>query len=360
MPDRPKILILDDEQDLLDLYRDLLMRLPSQPEVFTANTGARALALLNAEKFSLLLTDLNMPSMDGFQVLTIVRRRFPALRTVVMTSLVDEQIRTRAYAMGIDLYLEKPGTQEEVQLFIDCIESLLEREDVGGFRGVQSKSLVDLIQLECLSQSSSVLKITNKSVEARIWIQDGEVIDSTVRDLVGEDAFKHILGWKTGNFEIMAPDPKRTRTIFNSYQGLLLDTAQAIDESEAVEAAADAGEPNTDGSPATVSPLGKISRCPGVEFALAVAVGDKSKVEVWAVENQKALAEWTYEFMRDIHVLGEKLKAGQIHKVEAMGLQGNVAFLSSPDKELCVGLRRSMTQAEVAESLKEIAARWAS
>ena len=206
MAERHKVLILDDEQDLLDLYRDLLSKLPSQPEVFTANSGARALALLNAEKFSMLLTDLNMPGMDGFQVLTIVRRRFPSLRTVVMTSMVDEQIRARAYAMGIDLYLEKPNEKTDVQLFVDCIESLLEREEVGGFRGVQSKSLVDLIQLECLSQSSSVLKITNKSVEARVWIQDGDVIDAQVGELTGEAAFKSIMSWKTGNFETIHPE----------------------------------------------------------------------------------------------------------------------------------------------------------
>lgn len=358
MPERLKILILDDEQDLLELYRDLLSKLPSQPEVFTANSGARALAMLNSEKCSLLLTDLNMPGMDGFQVLTIVRRRFPSLRTVVMTSLVDEQIRARAYAMGIDLYLEKPSGQEEVQLFVDCIESLLEREEAGGFRGVQSKSLVDLIQLECLSQSSSVLKITNKSVEARIWIQDGDVIDASVGELTGEAAFKVILGWKTGNFEMLAADPKRERTIMSSYQGLLLDTAQAIDESQATEVSA-AGEPSV-AEGGTASPLGAVSRCNGVEFALSVDISDKTKMDAWGVENPAALAEWTHTLMHKLHVLGEKLKSGQLMKVEGMGSQSNLGFLSRPDRELCVGLRRNMTQSEIAASLSEVGTKWVS
>src|SRR5439155_12214752 len=159
---RHKILLLDDDQDLLELYREMLARLPSQPEIYTATSGARAIALLESETFALLISDLNMPKMDGLQVLTIVRRKFPNLRTAVMTSVVDAQFRTRAYAMGIDLFLEKPNTNQEINFFIDCIESLLDREaDAGGFRGVQSKSLVDIIQLECLSQSSSVLKVTN-------------------------------------------------------------------------------------------------------------------------------------------------------------------------------------------------------
>src|SRR5437660_10731316 len=115
-----KILLLDDDQDLLELYREMLARLPSQPEIHTATSGARAIALLESENFTLLLSDLNMPKMDGLQVLTIVRRKFPHLRTAVMTSVVDEQFRARAYDMGVDLYLEKPNTHQEIQFFLDC------------------------------------------------------------------------------------------------------------------------------------------------------------------------------------------------------------------------------------------------
>ena len=110
MTARQKILILDDEHDILEIYQEILARLPSQPEIHTADNGARAIALLDSEPFNLLLVDLRMPVMDGFQVLAIVRRKFPALRVVVMTGAEDEQFRARAYAMGIDLYIEKPKT----------------------------------------------------------------------------------------------------------------------------------------------------------------------------------------------------------------------------------------------------------
>jgi CheY-like chemotaxis protein len=108
-----KILLLDDEQDLLDLYREVLSQLPSQPEIYTANSGARAIALLEAEPFTLLISDLNMPKMDGLQVLSIVNRKYPQLRIVVMTSVMDEQYRSRAYAMGEDLFWQNPGTEKE-------------------------------------------------------------------------------------------------------------------------------------------------------------------------------------------------------------------------------------------------------
>src|SRR6266704_2492806 len=163
----PKILLLDDDQDFLDLYREMLSQhLSCLPDVRTASSSARALALLESEQFQLLIVDLNMPKMDGLQVLSIARRKYPELRLVILTAIREEQFRTRAYAMGVDQYWIKPESDQEMGLFI---ESLLSREAKGGFRGVQSKSLVDIVQLECLSQSSTVLRITNGMAEGKIW-----------------------------------------------------------------------------------------------------------------------------------------------------------------------------------------------
>ena len=171
MDRRPKILLADDDPDLLDMYREILAQLPSRPEIHTAASGARVIAMLEAEPFQLLICDLKMPKMDGLQVLAIVRRKYPQLRTVALTAEVDEQFRSRAYALGVDLFWHKPATEQETKMFLECIESLLGRETEAGFRGVQSKSLMDIIQLECISQSSSVLRITNGLLTGKIWIQ---------------------------------------------------------------------------------------------------------------------------------------------------------------------------------------------
>src|SRR4029453_7510056 len=233
MATRQKILSLDDEHDILEIYQEILARLPSQPEIHTADNGARALALLETGPFNLPLLDLRMPQMDGFQVLAIVRRKFPSLRVVVMTAVEDEQFRARAYPMGIDLYMEKPRTGKEIINFVDCIESLLEREERGGFRGVQSKTLIDIIQLECLTQSSAILKITTATGEGKIWAQRGEIIDAATSELSGREALLEMLRWKQGNFDLLASDIPRPRTIFSSYESLLMETAQTIDETQA-------------------------------------------------------------------------------------------------------------------------------
>src|SRR5664279_462463 len=237
MDRRPKILLADDNLDLLE-----------------------------AEEFQLLICDLKMPKMDGLQVLAIVRRKYPQLRTVAMTAELDEQFRSRAYALGVDLFWHKPATEQETKLFLECIESLLGRETEAGFRGVQSKSLMDIIQLECISQSSSVLRITNGMLSGKIWILSGELVDAEADDLRGEAAFQKILSWRAGNFEMLPADPSRPRTIFNSYNALLLESAQAMDESR--------GAVTAEGIPQTAaSPLAQVSQVEGVEFVLAMKPG---------------------------------------------------------------------------------------
>lgn len=345
---RQKILILDDEHDILEIYQEILARLPSQPEIHTADAGPRALALLESALFNLLLVDLRMPTMDGFQVLAIVRRKFPTLRVVVMTGAEDEQFRARAYAMGIDLYMEKPKTGKEIINFVDCIESMLEKEETGGFRGVQSKTLVDIIQLECLTQSSAILKIASAAGEGRIWIQKGEIIDAATGDLLGKDAFLAMLSWRAGSFEILPSDVPRPRTIFSSYENLLMETAQTMDEAKAEEHPG--GESNS---------LAGFSRYKGVQFVVAVESADKSKFEHWGAENADQMAAWIHDTARAMRTLTERLESGQLEQIEALGPQRHIAVISSDVQDLGVGFTRSATLPHIRETMKQIEVKWA-
>ena len=362
MPSQPNILLLDDDQDFLDLYREMLSQhLPSLPDVRTANTGARALSLLESEQYVLLICDLNLPKMDGLQVLTIARRKYPHLRLVVLTGIRDEQFRTRAYALGVDQYWIKPETDQEMGLFMESIDCLLTRETQAGFRGVQSKSMVDIIQLECLSQSSCALKITNGTKEGRIYIQNGEVIDAELPGLTAEPAFQRILGWKAGSFESLPPDPSRVRTIFTSYQGLLLDTAQAMDEAaeqdEQSAPALEGGPAGSRGAGDNVAPLlSAISQMEGVEFVLALGDTENS----WGLENPKPVAEFTRQTLENFRSLGERLHVGELQQILGTGPQRKVAVASCGKTELCIGFPPALAPEQVRDSFKHILTKWAS
>jgi CheY-like chemotaxis protein len=369
MAKQHKILLLDDDEQLLELYQELLQQLPSKPEVRVCNSGARAIGLLESEAFTLLITDLRMPKMDGLQVLAIVRRKYPYLRIIVLTGVLDEEYRSRAYAQGVDMFWQKPSSTEEFTLFKDCIESLLDRDfqHETGFRGMQSKSLVDLIQLESLSQSSAVLLIMQGSVSGRIWVQGGEIIDASAASFTGEEAFKEILSWKSGNFEILPSEPNRVRTIHKSCQGLLLDSAQALDEWRGGQqpGAAAAAPAQSTGTTLQTAPtnaaLTALSRFEGVEFLLTVPIDEKAPHESWGLENAQDVAAWAREAQKRLWQLGEKLHAGELAQVTGTGWQRHWA-LSADDKKglLCAGFRRTMPNDKVDQTMKHIFAKWAS
>jgi CheY-like chemotaxis protein len=352
MDRRPKILLADDDPDLLDMYREILAQLPSQPEIHTAISGARVIAMLEAEPFQLMICDLKMPKMDGLQVLAIVRRKYPQLRTVALTAEVDEQFRSRAYALGVDLFWHKPATDQEIKMFLECIESLLGRETEAGFRGMQSKSLMDIIQLECISQSSSVLRITNGPLTGKIWIQAGELVDAEAAELRGEPAFNKILSWRAGNFEMLPVEPARPRTIFKSYNALLLESAQALDESRGGVTAE--GAPQMDASPLT-----QVSQVEGVEFVLTMKPGPAAEQIARGLENPERMAAWARQNLERFRTLGDRLGAGPIEQIEGFGPQRHVVLASQANTEFCVGWKPSMAPDQVRGMMKKVLALWA-
>jgi len=357
METRHKILLLDDDPDLLDIYREILGQLPSRPEIRTATTGARAMAMLEAEPFTLLICDLRMPKMDGLQVLSIVRRKYPELRTVVLTSMADEQFRSRVYALGVDLYWQKPGSDSEIKMFLECLESLLGRESSTGFRGVQSKSLMDIVQLECISQSSSVLRITNGPLTGRIWINVGELIDAETDELNGEQAFHRILSWKAGSFEYLPEDPARERTIFKSYNALLLESAQAFDEARSSSSTADGqGESGLSADPS----LNGLLQIEGVEFVLSASTKPGGAIEARGLESTERMVNWTRQVLERFRTLSDRLQAGPLEQVSGLGPQRHVATACGNQKDLCVGWSPSLSTDEVRDRMKKVLALWAS
>jgi DNA-binding response OmpR family regulator len=345
----PKILILDDDPDLLEAYSRILLRLPCQPEVRIASCATRAMSLLDAEPFTLLISDLRMPRIDGFQVLLSARRRFPELKTVAMTSMTDQQYRARAYSSGIDFYTEKPSTPSEIRLFSACIDALLARDSNGaGFRGIQSKSLMDLLQIECLSQASVVLRISRGSLEGRIWVEGGAIIDAEVQDLTGEEAFKTIFSWKTGHFEHLPGEPNHPRAIFVTYESLLLDSAQTADE-----AAASFSDDRPDVPPAMSRDLMILSGVRGVESLLLINPGGHH--QCWGIESPELSAKWTEQCLEDFQALGEALNAGPLQSIEAAGQVRGVVLLSQGGRKLMAGTHRKLGPRLIRIAGKELA-----
>jgi CheY-like chemotaxis protein len=352
METQHKILILDDDADWLDLSREMLSELPSKPDVRTASSARRALALLDTESFRLLICDLKMPRMDGLQVLAVVRRRFPELRTVVLSGLEDEEFRSRAYALGVDLFWLKTDMQRNTKMFTECLESLLGTAADGGFRGIQSKSLMDIIQMECLSRSSTILRITRGPLVAKLWLQDGELIDAEAEGARGEAAFQRILAWKSGTFENLPLEPNHERTITKPINALLLESAQAMDENANPSSETqfiDASHRKT------IWKLALLTR-EGAEFVIAVP--PEGEAETLGTQSAEQLAAWTRRAAEITKKLGEKIDAGPLSHVAGHNLEKNLMVLPHGKKSFLVGWPPNAPAGSLLEKSRKLVASW--
>jgi len=107
-----RILVVDDERLLHNVLQRLLTR--HGMEVTSCISGQEALDALSRESFDLLLTDFQMPEMDGFELLARVRERYPALPVVVITGLASVQHAVQAMSSGAVDYLPKPFSTDEL------------------------------------------------------------------------------------------------------------------------------------------------------------------------------------------------------------------------------------------------------
>jgi CheY-like chemotaxis protein len=354
MDTRHKILILDDDPVFLELYKEWLSNLPSKPEIQTSTSGARAMAMLESETFRVLICDLKMPKMDGLQVLSIVRRRFPELRTVVMTGVQDEEFRSRAYALGVDLFWLKPDTHQNMQMFLECLESLLGRDAESGFRGIQNKSLMDILQMECLSQSSTVFRITRGSLVGRIWILNGDLIDAETDGARGEAAFRRILEWKSGTFETLPSEPERERTITKSINALLLETAQAMDETGSAN---DGETPEETDHRKTVWRLAALTR-EGGEWVVSLPDGPQTTAEGWGTQSAAEFSDWMRYATEAVRNLGEKIEAGPLSHVRAQNLERKLVLLSAKNKSYLVAWPPAADASGIFEKSKKLVTSW--
>jgi len=356
---RPKILLVDDEAGTVDTYRALLAAMPSQPEVFTANTGMRALSMLKSDDFRLLICDLRMPKMDGIQVLSIVRRSFPELRTVALTGVEDEHFRTRTYALGVDMFWLKPTSKPDMDMFLQCMESLLGQETEHGFRGVQSKGLMDILQMESLSQSSTVLRVTRGPRVGRLWFQGGELIDAETEGARGEAAFRKILGWKSGSFENLPAEPGRERTITKPLNALLLETAQEMDETAAPFPPSSAEEAEQADHRQTVWRLSALTR-EGADFVVSLSGPEPGETEAWGTEATKELGRWMGHAQASCQQLAQRLEAGPWSHMEGKSFSQRFVLLPHEGKTFLVGWPENAERSRLKEQSRKLVASWES
>lgn len=208
--------------------------------VRVAENGLVALSSALKRAPDVILTDVEMPQMDGWTLLRSVRQRKRLLHVpvVFLTRLSDELTRLRGYRMGVDDYLPKTMPPDEI---VARLEGVLARRrqlpaasDAQGLRGdlehVRLGSILAFLEAE---RRSGTLHLRNGSDQATVFLVQGGLarVDNLGRFAHPHDRMFDLLGWRVGQFEFRAAEgevnaPAETTPL--SY--LLMEHARREDE----------------------------------------------------------------------------------------------------------------------------------
>ena len=115
--DRRKILIVEDEESNFELLKAMLRK--KEFDVLWAQTGREAIDICNNHEIHLILMDIKMPEMNGYDALTILRKQGFKLPVIAQTAYARIEDETKALSAGFDGYISKPINRSKLDELID-------------------------------------------------------------------------------------------------------------------------------------------------------------------------------------------------------------------------------------------------
>ncbi len=103
-----RVLIIDDHQLMIEGLKPLLEDETGIGKVFGANSFEEALTILEPQKVDVVLMDINMPDMDGYEATKHIRLFNPDIPILALTALNSEEIQAKAIACGMNHVITKP------------------------------------------------------------------------------------------------------------------------------------------------------------------------------------------------------------------------------------------------------------
>lgn len=236
------VLLVDDDRTGLMILSRSLER--ANFTVATASSAAAALELLLGLRPEVILADVSMPGMDGFEFFRKVRAQGLADVPFIFCSGRDGALdRILGLRMGADDYLVKPIVPEEVILkvrmqvtkmqYLRALKAALESKDSssimnGSFGGI---SVMDVLQTaRMLGNGEYAVLFTTEEDSGAVYLKSGQVLHAETGWAIGPKAFARLLTWERGKFSIEHKHYDDEPTLSGALEELLLYHLAQIDE----------------------------------------------------------------------------------------------------------------------------------
>jgi signal transduction histidine kinase len=121
-----RILHVDDEQEFGELVQAFLQREDDDFEIITESSAPDGLARLHSDDLDCIVSDHDMPEMNGLEFLESVRGSYPEMPFILFTGKGSEEVASEAISKGVTDYLQKGGSKEQYEVLANLIRNSLE------------------------------------------------------------------------------------------------------------------------------------------------------------------------------------------------------------------------------------------
>ena len=184
-----KVLFVDDEENIISGLKRMMHPMKKQWDVFFANSGKRALEILEKQKIDVIISDIRMPGIDGTQLLTKVKEEYPQIVRITLSGYSDENLALKNTRI-VHQSLAKPTNSTAIKETIERAFSLREKlnneallKTINGINQLPSLPEIYLkLEKEINIHDSSIDKIAN-------IISDDPIITAKILQLTNSAFF---------------------------------------------------------------------------------------------------------------------------------------------------------------------------
>ena len=169
-----KIMVVDDEAGICQNVEKILKK--NNFEIVQAQNAQEALEKMAKESFSLLISDIVMPGMNGLELLKLVKKEWPLTKAVMMTAYASTDTAMKAIRMGALDYLPKPFTPDELR---STVEKVFSGELAEAAVTEEEKEIINVIDVDIPFDREEVAKYTGDEYVNRMTATDIPAVEIT-------------------------------------------------------------------------------------------------------------------------------------------------------------------------------------
>ncbi|MBR3574743.1 MAG: response regulator transcription factor [Lachnospiraceae bacterium] len=189
-----RVLLVDDENMLLDSL-EIILSINDMEIVGKAHDGHEALKILKGTECDVALVDLNMKGMGGIELIGHMKKEYPGIRILVLTTFYDDKNITDAITNGADGYLLKDSGKDAILGAVSQLMSgvnVLDPKVMARLTSLMNKNTSDDLYVEMTEREREIAGLlaeglTNRQIADKLYISEGTVKNyiSSIYDKTG-------------------------------------------------------------------------------------------------------------------------------------------------------------------------------